>query len=598
MYLDCLIHGKKPAVDLRTPRINFMDQGKLCEIVVADLVKKGDDDPVNWVFGNLPWKTRVEVVFFVQIEQPIFTMPRASGVRSEGAPTIASSQNAPLGVPGEVPGGSSARMKASSGISSEAAKGSFDDASVSLGRIDGIMKTVCGEIERVPTTVERLSRVDGILPPDSGFDAESSKDDLSIEAKILVEIRQSVVHLRTSFGMFKQLQDAHCKPFEDEARVVISQIERSGDVDKGHGRGNEDRFGELTIFSYYPWTSDNLFSMFFVWCLQAIDDGGRDDNIFAENASAPFEEPAPPSDSFVAGVDDIVAKAKNLSGQFDRRVRKFFNATSPESMDAHEFVIFPTFDPPATPVHMGGVGHWVSVFLDLKNERFQLLDTYYGPIDELAVRLFWKITDNIKKLWSDASNDRETPLNPLSLTTSPWIGLMSRNSITIQAAEISFDSDFEKIVGMRKSGKSVGATVARRGGKNGVIARRKSALESGNITSSKRARRLPLKWRSPVSPLKKYTFPYLHEALHHIALPGDNMMDLTGRVLRSLFGEGRQMEGDVMDLLINQWKDIPETLEIFSCADRAVLSPYFIQFGRFVGFLQEVYGKAEYKANN
>ncbi|KAI5021128.1 hypothetical protein ZWY2020_054692 [Hordeum vulgare] len=193
------------------------------------------------------WKTRVEVVLFVQIERPIFTMPRASGVRSEGAPTIASSQNAPLGVPGEVPGGSSARMKASSGISSEAAKGSFDDASVSLGRIDGIMKTVCGEIERVPTTVERLSRVDGILPPDSGFDAESSKDDLSIEAKILVEIRQSVVHLRTSFGMFKQLQDAHCKPFEDETRVVISQIERSGDVDKGHGQGNEDRFGECPV---------------------------------------------------------------------------------------------------------------------------------------------------------------------------------------------------------------------------------------------------------------------------------------------------------------------------------------------------------------
>ena len=59
-------------------------------------------------------------------------------------------------------------------------------------------------------------------------------------------------------------------------------------------------------------------------------------------------------------------------------------------------------------------------------------------------------------------------------------------------------------------------------------------------------------------------------------LPG-NVIDLTGRVLHSLFDEGQQMEGDVMDFLINQWKDKPETSEIFSCADRVVLSPYFIQ---------------------
>ena len=33
-------------------------------------------------------------------------------------------------------------------------------------------------------------------------------------------------------------------------------------------------------------------------------------------------------------------------------------------------VVFPTFDPPEIPAHMGGVGHWVSIFLDLKNSRF------------------------------------------------------------------------------------------------------------------------------------------------------------------------------------------------------------------------------------
>ena len=53
MYLDCLIIGKKPVVDLRTPRINCMNQAKMYELATADLVKKGDEDPANWVFGKL-----------------------------------------------------------------------------------------------------------------------------------------------------------------------------------------------------------------------------------------------------------------------------------------------------------------------------------------------------------------------------------------------------------------------------------------------------------------------------------------------------------------------------------------------------------------
>ena len=54
MYLDYLIIGKTPNIDLRTPRINFMDQAKLLELAASDLVTKGDDDPANWVFGRLP----------------------------------------------------------------------------------------------------------------------------------------------------------------------------------------------------------------------------------------------------------------------------------------------------------------------------------------------------------------------------------------------------------------------------------------------------------------------------------------------------------------------------------------------------------------
>ncbi|KAI4988612.1 hypothetical protein ZWY2020_035852 [Hordeum vulgare] len=172
-------------------------------------------------------------------------------------------------------------MNASADISSNSAKGSFDVASVSIGTIDGLMSIVCGDISRVLTMVEHLSRADGILPSDHGFDAESLKETLSIVAEILAEIRQSMVHLRTRFGMFKQLQDARCKPFEDEAR--------------------------------------------------AIDDGARQDNILPESASAPLQEHARASD--VSKFHHVIVDSEKLvnkevtkigfSNRFDRTEHNF-----------------------------------------------------------------------------------------------------------------------------------------------------------------------------------------------------------------------------------------------------------------------------------
>ena len=92
-------------------------------------------------------------------------------------------------------------MSAAGGVSSE---NLFEAANVSLVRIDSLLETVCGELARVPSTAERLSRIDGILPPGHGFDVESSKEVLCIEAKFLKELRQSTSHLRTSVGLFKE----------------------------------------------------------------------------------------------------------------------------------------------------------------------------------------------------------------------------------------------------------------------------------------------------------------------------------------------------------------------------------------------------------
>ena len=94
----------------------------------------------------------------------------------------------------------------------------------------------------------------------------------------------------------------------------------------------------------------------------------------------------------------------------------------------------------------------------------------------------------------------------------------------VQAEVISSDDDFEKIANPKK-GKSAAATVVGRGGMNAVITRRNLAVESGNITSSKRAARFPMKWRSPVAPLKKYSYPHLSEArrLKQIVLSEDGL---------------------------------------------------------------------------
>ena len=147
-------------------------------------------------------------------------------------------------VPPVDPGGSSGRVSAAGGVSSE---GLFDVANLSLARIDGLLETVCGEMARVPTTVEHLSRVDGILPPGHGFDAESSKEILSIEAKYLVELRESTSHLWASFALFKEMQDARCKPFEDEASVVVREIHRQHPVHLGCEGGHVEHTKEVCL---------------------------------------------------------------------------------------------------------------------------------------------------------------------------------------------------------------------------------------------------------------------------------------------------------------------------------------------------------------
>jgi Ulp1 family protease len=59
------------------------------------------------------------------------------------------------------------------------------------------------------------------------------------------------------------------------------------------------------------------------------------------------------------------------------------------------------------------VGHWCLVILNLKCRRFECLDSLRDETWVDAVRFFRTMTDNIKRLWREASVDRAKPFSPM-----------------------------------------------------------------------------------------------------------------------------------------------------------------------------------------
>ena len=74
-----------------------------------------------------------------------------------------------------------------------------------------------------------------------------------------------------------------------------------------------------------------------------------------------------------------------------------------------------------------------------------------------------------------------------------------------------------------------------------------------------------------------HPFVFCRTSYYMFTIPG-NVIDLTGHVLYTLFSEGQQMEGDIMDYLINLWKDKPETSEIFTSVIGLYLVPTSYRF--------------------
>ena len=69
-----------------------------------------------------------------------------------------------------------------------------------------------------------------------------------------------------------------------------------------------------------------------------------------------------------------------------------------------------------------------------------------------------------------------------------------------------------------------------------------------------------------------------------IPQPDDNVTSFTGKCIWEVFAPGQMMEGDVMDFLIDDWKQDPYRNSDFASGKRILLSPYFITVINQIGF--------------
>ena len=76
--------------------------------------------------------------------------------------------------------------------------------------------------------------------------------------------------------------------------------------------------------------------------------------------------------------------------------------------------MFATFDPPPATVK-DAIGHYCLVTLNLREKRFELLDSLNEGDSAPANLVFRKMVRNIKKVWKDGSASCDEPLNPPTL---------------------------------------------------------------------------------------------------------------------------------------------------------------------------------------
>jgi hypothetical protein len=164
-------------------------------------------------FVFIQWKARNDIVYYDEM-----TGRKGRNIRMSPLKRSLLSSVDMISSPKRVTvGNSSAADVNLEGSSSNVFDANFRDLDAALAR-------ACQLSLQLPTTSVRLSHTAGVLPPGHAFNEEAEKVVLSAEAANLEYLQKTVMHLRQSFGMYKTMQDARCKPFEDNAQQYIQQM--------------------------------------------------------------------------------------------------------------------------------------------------------------------------------------------------------------------------------------------------------------------------------------------------------------------------------------------------------------------------------------
>ncbi|KAE8817242.1 hypothetical protein D1007_05133 [Hordeum vulgare] len=101
-------------------------------------------------------------------------------------------------------------------------------------------------------------------------------------------------------------------------------------------------------------------------------------------------------------------------GSIGKPVKLMFSSRSEEHDDEKDMVLFATFDPPNTK-EGEIIGHYWVVALNLKENRFEFLDSLNKPGSDEANKVFRRMVKNIKRAWKEGSDSCDKPLSPPTL---------------------------------------------------------------------------------------------------------------------------------------------------------------------------------------
>ena len=96
----------------------------------------------------------------------------------------------------------------------------IDVAVSALERAEHILSNVCSELQKVPTTVERLTCINGILPKGHQFNVEEAVDYIEMERILIGDMCDGAADLvQSSVRLFNNM-----KRFKKYARLLLQAI--------------------------------------------------------------------------------------------------------------------------------------------------------------------------------------------------------------------------------------------------------------------------------------------------------------------------------------------------------------------------------------